>query len=104
MDYFIEYIVSDKLIMFISSKFDMCSYEVNGIKHIIEAPYHPSSNEEAECFIYIFKQAMRAAESDEGVLQYKLAQFLLTYLSIPHSIIVVIVVLNCSSRDTYVPD
>jgi len=58
--------------------------KVNGIKHIKVAPYHPSSNGEAGQFVQTFKQAMRAAKND-GVLQYKLAQFLLSYRSTPHS-------------------
>ena len=77
-------LVSDNGPQFISSEFEMCM-KVNGIKHIKVAPYHPSSNVEAEHFVQTFKQAMRAAKNDEGVLQYKLAQFLLTYRSTPHS-------------------
>jgi len=77
-------LVSDNGPQFVSSEFEMCM-KVNGIKHIKVAPYHPSSNGEAERFVQTFKQAMRAAKNDEGVLQYKLAQFLLTYRSTPHS-------------------
>jgi len=62
----------------------MCM-KVNGVKHIKVAPYHPSTNGEAERFVQTFKQAMRAAKNDGGVLQYKLAQFLLTYHSTPLS-------------------
>ena len=77
-------LVSDNGPQFVSSKFEMCM-KVNGIKHIKVAPYHPSSNGEAERFVQTFKQAMRAAKNDEGVLQYEIAQFLLTYRSTLHS-------------------
>lgn len=31
----------------------------NGIKHIHTAPYHPSSNSEAGCFVQTFKHALK---------------------------------------------
>ena len=46
--------------------------------------YHPASNGEAKRFVQTFKHAMRAGEKDEGSLSYKLANFLLSYQTMPH--------------------
>ena len=57
----------------------------NGVKHIRCAPYHPSSNGAAERFIQTFKQAMNASEKDGHSVPHRLANFLMTYRSTPHS-------------------
>ena len=49
----------------------------NGIKHIHTAPYHPSSNSEAGCFVQTFKHALKAGKNDKGMLHQKLTRFLL---------------------------
>lgn len=52
-------IVTDNGVQFISSEFDkFCKHY--GIQHIWSAPYHPSSNGEAEPFVQTFKHAMKA--------------------------------------------
>ena len=53
-----EQIVSDSGTPFTSHEFgEFC--KVNGIRHIRSAPYHPSTNGEAERFVQVFKRALR---------------------------------------------
>jgi hypothetical protein len=56
----------------------------NGIKHILSAPYHPSSNGEAERFVRTFKNAMRV-NSEILSRNLRLQEFLLHYRTVPHS-------------------
>lgn len=79
-----EQIVSDNGPQFISSEFEQCMRQ-NGIKHIKIAPYRPSSNGQAERFVQIFKQSLRASKDDRGTLPTKLFRFLLAYRNTPHS-------------------
>ena len=51
----------------------------NGIKHLRNAPYHPSSNDLAERFVGTFKRALRAAEHSGITFQQQLMNFLLSY-------------------------
>ena len=57
----------------------------NGIKHILNAPYHPSSNGLAEHFVRTYKQAMRAGETDGLSLNHRLSEFLFAYRATPHA-------------------
>ena len=57
----------------------------NGIKHIKCAPYHPSSNGCAERGVRIFKDAMKSMKNDDRSLNQKLASFLMSYRSTPHT-------------------
>ncbi|CAG2214044.1 unnamed protein product [Mytilus edulis] len=59
--------------------------QLNGIKHIRSAPYHPSTNGLAERFVQTFKQAMKSSSNDSGTVSKKLAQFLLAYRNTKHS-------------------
>ena len=57
----------------------------NGIKHIRNAPYHPSSNGQAERFIQTLKRSLKASEKDGRALSHRLAEFLLSYRTTPHA-------------------
>ena len=46
--------------------------KANEIKYIKVAPYHPSSNREAEHFVQIFNYAMKAARKDVTVQTCKI--------------------------------
>ena len=54
----------------------------SGINHALTAPYHPSTNGEAERFVQTFKTSM---QKHNGALQKNLCQFLLHYRSTPHT-------------------
>ena len=74
-----EQIVSEQ---FVSEEF----VKTNGIKHMRCSPYHPSSNGAVERFVRTFKQAMKAGEKDGLTPHHRLADFLLSYRTTPHSI------------------
>lgn len=77
-------IVSDNGPQFVSEEFETFLKE-NGIRHIKSAPYHPASNGEAERAVRTFKQAMKNMASETGTLNQKLAAFLLSYRTTPHT-------------------
>ena len=78
-----EHIVSDNGPQFVSSDFaDFCKN--NAIKHLRVSPYHPASNGLAERMVQTFKQAMRRTKND-GPWQHRIANFLLTYRTTPHT-------------------
>ena len=54
----------------------------NGIKYIIIAPHHPSSNGQAERYVQMFKLGYKAAQ---GNASQKIANFLLQYRNAPHA-------------------
>lgn len=58
----------------------------NGIVHERSAPYHPSTNGQAERFVQTLKQAIRASRSDGGSPQAKLDRFLLAYRNARHAV------------------
>ena len=75
-------IVSDNASNFVSAEFSQCLNN-NGIKHTTSAPYHPASNGLAERVVKTFKAGMR--KMAEGSLRQKLARFLFSYRTTPHS-------------------
>ena len=79
-----EQLVSDNGPQFTSYEFKEF-LKVNGIAHILSAPYHPSSNGETERMVRIFKEAMKLKKAELGNLNQKMAAFLLFYRSTPHS-------------------
>ena len=79
-----EQLVSDNGAHFTSEEFSHFM-KANGVKHILSAPYHPSSNGLAERFVQTFKRAMRAGERDGKSLTHQLAEFLFSYRSSNHT-------------------
>ena len=59
--------------------------QVNGIKHIKYAPFHPASNSAVERLVQTFKKAMKSSKDTYSNSEQALASYLLTYCSIPHS-------------------
>ncbi|KAK3508286.1 hypothetical protein QTP70_019513, partial [Hemibagrus guttatus] len=49
--------ISDNGAAFTSAKFQKFA-RLNGIRHITTAPYHPSSNGQAECMVQTTKEAL----------------------------------------------
>ncbi|KAG8172912.1 hypothetical protein JTE90_025940 [Oedothorax gibbosus] len=47
----------------------------NGIKHKTTAPFKPSSNGQAERYVFTLKQALRAMKEYSGTIQQKLSTF-----------------------------
>eukprot|EP00795_Rhopilema_esculentum_P009037 gene9037-16680_t len=84
-------LVSDNGPQFVSEDFDMF-LKRNGIKHTLIPPYHPASNGAAERAVQTVKQALNKMwldhkRKDTSVTwSRRLADFLLTYRSTPHSV------------------
>ena len=53
-------IVSDNGPQFVSEEFRHF-LSVNGVRHVFSAPYHPSTNEQAERLVQSFKQCMKSS-------------------------------------------
>ena len=76
-------IVSDNGPSLTSSEFaQFC--RVNGIKHIVSAPYHPATNGLAERAVQSFKLGLEKIQG--GSLQSRLSRFLFRYRITPHSV------------------
>ena len=57
------------------------------IQHTRVPRYHPASNEEAERYVQILKQALQAGKIELGKsLQLRLSSFLFSYRSTPHTV------------------
>ena len=80
----LEEVVSDNGPQFTFEEFRQF-LKSNRVKHIRCAPYHPSSNGAVECFNQTFKYALKASEKDGRSISHRIADFLLTYRSTPHS-------------------
>jgi len=79
-----DQIVSDNGTPFTSRKFgEFCN--INGIRHIRSAPYHPSTNGEAERFVQNFKRSFTPYIGSDIDVDLELLQFLQRYRTIPHS-------------------
>ncbi|XP_071953858.1 uncharacterized protein [Antedon mediterranea] len=80
-----QVLVSDNGPQFTSGEFKSFM-AMNGISHKLSAPYHPSTNGQAERFVQSLKQGLRAARNDSGDPQTKLDRFLLSYRNAEHSL------------------
>ena len=76
-------LVSDNGSRFISSEF-VHFIRSNGVKHIWSAPYHPSSNGQAEGFVQTMR-SLKASRNDGRSLSHHLPEFLLSYYTTPHA-------------------
>ena len=79
-----EQIVSKNGTPFTSQEFGKFCI-VNGIRHIRSAPYHPSTNGEAERFVQVFKRALRPQVGNKVDVQAEIFKFPQRYRTIPHS-------------------
>ena len=77
-------IVSDNGPQFTSAEFEHF-LNMNGVKHILCSPYHPSSNGLAERFVKTFKRAMQAVVSTNIPWNQRISNFLLCYRWTPHA-------------------
>ena len=55
----------------------------NGIRHVKTAPYHPSSNGQAERAVQVLKEGLK--KFPKGTLETRLARFLFHYRLTPHT-------------------
>ena len=79
-----EQLVSDNGPQFIAMEFEVFMRE-NNIKHMRGAPYHPSTNGQAERFVQTFKKALKASQGHHTE-QHRLDRFLLAYRNAPHAL------------------
>ncbi|GBP51891.1 Uncharacterized protein K02A2.6 [Eumeta japonica] len=57
----------------------------NGIQAKFTAPFHPSSNGQAERYVQTFKNKLKAMANEKGSLQDKIQKFLMTYRKTPNN-------------------
>jgi len=79
---FCKCIVSDNGSAFVSEEFQKFLMKY-GIKHVRTAPFHPSSNGQAERYVGIFKDNLRKVMNSGGTIHSKLLNFLLHYRRSP---------------------
>lgn len=77
-------LVSDNGTNFTSQEFQEFT-KSNGICHKFCAPYHPSSNGQAERYVATIKDGLRSMLNDDGDLSLKLCRFLMQYRKLPNA-------------------
>ena len=75
-------IVTDNGSSFTSEEFKQFVHR-NGIKHVTSAPYHPSTNGQAERAVQTLKQGIKRTPGDS--IQERLSKFLFDYRITPHA-------------------
>ena len=75
-------VVTDNGTSFTSQEFKTFMHR-NGIRHTTSAPYHPSSNGQAERAVQTLKQGIKRTPGDS--IQEKLSKFLFSYRITPHA-------------------
>ena len=79
-----EVIVSDNGPQFVAQ--EMKDFlKSNEIRHCLSSPYHPASNGEVERAVRTFKESMKTMKDEPGTQADKLARFLLSYRTTPHT-------------------
>ncbi|GFY01663.1 uncharacterized protein K02A2.6 [Trichonephila clavipes] len=76
-------LVSNNGSQFTSYEFQRFMHK-NGVKHKTSAPFKPSSNGQAECYVASLKQSLRAMHKYKGTIQQKLSTFLMQYRKAPN--------------------
>ena len=77
-------LVSDNGSQFTSHEFETF-IQSNGIKHKTCAPFKPSSNGQAERYVYTLKQSLRSMQDYPGTIQQKVSTFLMHYRKAPNA-------------------
>lgn len=77
-------IVSDNGPPFSSAEFKKY-LDINGIRHTLVAPYHPSSNGAAENAVKLVKRALKKAQVENENVNTALSRFLFSYRNTEHS-------------------
>ena len=78
-------LVTDNGTQFTSDEFERFCRE-NGIRHILTAPYHPSSNGEAERMVQNVKNSLKAMAAEPGDLTCRIQRFLFNYRTTPNAV------------------
>ena len=79
-----EEIVADNGLQFVAGEMKDF-FTANGVRLCLSSPYHPASNGEAKRAVRTFKEAMRVMKNQPGTQTEKLARFLLSYRTTPHT-------------------
>ncbi|XP_053691598.1 uncharacterized protein K02A2.6-like [Sabethes cyaneus] len=77
-------IVSDRGVQFTSEQFQAFLKKKNGITQKLGAPYHPTTNGQAERFVQTFKDKLKAIKCEKRDVQYELHKILMAYRRTVH--------------------
>ena len=77
-----EVVVSDHGTVFTSEEFKVFCQK-NGVRHLMSAPYHPSTNGLVECAVQTFMLGMK--KQVNSTIETKLCRFMLSYRTTPQA-------------------